>query len=127
MSTPEIQVRARTVHIDERRSVVLVPSVRVTVSGEEAEVAGYLNIVMARSGDGAVHYYTVLVESWTVGTRAEELRRKIERVLTKANEAAEKYAEALELLRSLGVEISFRGNLAAREELPAWLRKHLPP
>jgi len=127
MSTPEIQVKVRTVRIDEGQYVVLAPSARVTISGDTAEVAGYLNVVMARSRDSVVHYYVVGVEEWSVGIDAKEIGRKIERVLTKASEAAEKYAEALELVRSLGIELSFRGNLYAKEELPEWLKKHLPP
>ena len=126
MQTPEVQVQAKTVRINEGQHVVLVPSVRVTVSGNTAEVAGYLHVVMVSRGDDAVHHYVLAIEDWNVGVDAREIEQAVERVLMKANEAAERYAEALNTVLSLGVEISFRGNLASRKELPEWLRKHLP-
>jgi hypothetical protein len=126
MSTPETQVKAKTVRISGERYVVLVPSARVTVSGDTAEVMGYLNVVMVSRNESAVHYYVLAIEDWNVSMDAKKVEQTVERVLMKANEVAEKYAEALSTVLSLGVEISFRGNLASRKELPEWLQKHLP-
>jgi len=123
MQAPEIRV----VRIDEKRSVVLAPSAEVAVSGTTAEVKGLLHVVATFAGESTVHYYTVLVESWTVETSAEEIRHKIERVLTKAHEKAEEYAKAIQTLKELGVELGFKGGVAARSWLPEWLQKHLPP
>jgi hypothetical protein len=127
MTIPAAWAEIRVVSIDERRRIVLAPSVEVAVSGSSAEVKGLLHIVVTFAGESTVHYYTVPVESWTVETRAEELRRKIERALTKANEKAAEYAEAIQTLKELGVELGFRGGVAARSWLPEWLQKHLPP
>ena len=126
-TTTEVERVVRTVHIGEEQYVVLVPSVKVTFSGDIAEVAGYLHVAVVSRGDTAVHYYVVGVEEWSVGVSEEEIKRKVEQVLKKANEKAEEYAKALSTVLSLGARISFRGNLASRDELPEWLRKHLPP
>ena len=127
MAIPKVWADIRIVRIDERRSVVLAPSVEVAVSGSSAEVKGLLHVVVTFAGESTVHYYTVVVESWTVETSAEEIRHKIERVLAKANEKAEEYAKAIQTLKELGVELGFRGGVAARSWLPEWLQKHLPP
>ena len=125
MTTTEVPAEIVRVDIDGRRRVVLVPSAAVTLSGASAEVKGLLHVVVTFAGESTVHYYTILVESWTAEADADEIKQKVGRVLEKAKEKAKEYARAIWAVRELGAEISFKDGVANRSWLPTWLQRYL--
>ena len=125
MATTEITTEALRVSLDKERNIVVVPTVRVTIMGAKAEVAGYVHIVAYSRESTTVHYYEVLVESWTTDIERDDLQRTIEYIAARARSRAEEYVNALKKVLELGVEINFRDGLANKSWLPEWLRKHI--
>jgi hypothetical protein len=125
MATTITTTEALRVDIDEKRRMVLVPSAVVSVSGANIEVEGLLHVVVTIAGESTVHYYIISVESWTVETDVDEVRRKVERVLAKAQEKAKEYVRVIQTIKEFGIEINFRDCVSSRNWLPEWLRKYI--
>jgi len=125
MATTETSIEALRVSLDKERNIVVVPTVRVTIMGAKAEVAGYVHIVAYSRESTTVHHYEVLVESWSADVKSDDLQRTIEHVAVRAKVRAEEYVNALKLLTTLNVEINFRDGVASRSWLPEWLQKCL--
>ena len=113
------------INIDGERSMAVVPRVKVVITGATAEVAGYIHVVVTRIGSDTVNHYEILVESWGVNVKKDELQQKINSVAAKAKEKAEEYIDALKAVLELGADVTFKDGTAHKSWLPEWLRKHI--
>jgi ribosomal protein L13 len=123
--TTEIVSEALRVNVNERKSVVVVPAVRVTITGAKAEVSGCVHVVAYTRESSTVHYYEILVDSWSVDMKRDDLQRMVENVAARARARAEEYIEALKMLTTLNVEVNFRYGVANKSWLPEWLQKYI--